>query len=404
MTQDDSIAGLKHAFGPTFDRMEYMQRLATTKARMADAGVELLLCTDPANMHYLTGYDGWSFYVPQLVAVAVDEEQPVWIGRGIDANGAKVTTFLDHDNIYGYPDDYVQTPLRHPMNFVADVIKRRGWGTCAVGIETDSYHISVAGHDALRTDLPDATFTNAEGLVNWVRAIKSPREIELMKRAGRIMDRVMEVAVDVVAPGVRQCDAAAAIIKAQVSGTQEFGGDYTSIVPMLPTGIGTSTPHLTWSDVPFRRGEATIMELAACHRRYHCPQARTVFLGEPPQRLADAAKVVVEGIEEALAAVRPGVTCESVEAAWRRVIRRHGLIKESRIGYSTGCNYPPDWGEHTMSLRPGDRTELRPNMTFHMIPGIWMDDWGIEISECFRVTDTGAQPFCTTPRKLFIKD
>ena len=90
-------------------------------------------------------------------------------------------------------------------------------------------------------------------------------------------------------------------------------------------------------------------------------------------------------------------------SAWRRAIAKSGLVKESRIGYSTGLNYPPDWGEHTMSLRPGDRSVLQPDMTFHMIPGIWQDDWGIEISECFRVTDTGAEPFCTTPRRLFVK-
>ena len=74
------------------------------------------------------------------------------------------------------------------------------------------------------------------------------------------------------------------------------------------------------------------------------------------------------------------------------------------MGYSTGLNYPPDWGEHTLSLRAGDTTELQPNMTIHMIPGIWQDDWGVEISECFRVTETGAEPFCDVPQALIVKD
>ena len=128
-----------------------------------------------------------------------------------------------------------------------------------------------------------------------------------------------------------------------------------------------------------------------------------MFLGKPPQKLVDTEKVVIEGLNAALAAVRPGATCEEVEAAWRGVVARHGIVKESRIGYSVGCNYPPDWGEHTASLRPGDRTVLQPNMTFHCIPGIWMDDWGIEISECFLVTQRGAEPFCDVPRQLFVK-
>jgi len=175
-------------------------------------------------------------------------------------------------------------------------------------------------------------------------------------------------------------------------------------VPMLPTGEGTSTPHLTWTDQPFVKGEATILELAGCRLRYHCPLARTLFLGKPPQKLVDAAKYVVEGVGAALDAARPGARCEDVEAAWRQAIAHSGLVKDSRIGYSCGLNYPPDWGEHTMSLRPGDLTELQPDMTLHLIPGIWLEDWGIEISEAFRVTETGSETLCAFPRQLFVKD
>jgi Xaa-Pro aminopeptidase len=132
--------------------------------------------------------------------------------------------------------------------------------------------------------------------------------------------------------------------------------------------------------------------------------ARTVFLGKPPQRLADAAKYVVDGLYSALDAIRPGITCEDVEAAWRAGIAKSGLVKDSRIGYSTGLNYPPDWGEHTMSLRPGDHTELEPNMTFHMILGIWQEDLGFELSETFRVTEDGCETFAEFPRELIVKD
>jgi ectoine hydrolase len=105
----------------------------------------------------------------------------------------------------------------------------------------------------------------------------------------------------------------------------------------------------------------------------------------------------------ALDAVRPGATCEQVEAAWREHIARHGLEKSSRIGYSVGIGYPPDWGEHTMSLRPGDTTQLEPGMAFHMILGMWMDDWGFEASETFVVTESGAECLCSFPRELTVK-
>ena len=150
-------------------------------------------------------------------------------------------------------------------------------------------------------------------------------------------------------------------------------------------------------------GNGTVIEIAGCFERYHCPMARTVYLGKPPKDLADSTKVVNEGLAAALDAAKPGATAEAVEAAWRGVIAKHGIVKESRIGYSTGLNFPPDWGEHTISLRPGDKTVLEPGMTLHCIPGVWGDGWGIEISECFQVTDNGAQPFASYPRELVVK-
>ena len=388
-----------------FETAEYHERISKTKIRMEEAGIEVLVVADPANMNYLTGYDGWSFYVPQVVVVAGGEQEPVWIGRGMDANGARHTTFLKPENIVGYPDHYVQSPVRHPMNFVADEIKRRGWGGQTIGLEMDAYYFSARGYVELQKSLPEAKFEDANLLVSWVRIVKSPQEIAYMQQAGKIVERVMQTAIDTVSPGVRECDAVAEICRTQIKGTAAFGGDYTAIVPMMPTGEKTSTPHLTWTDAPYGNEVAVNLELAACCQRYHSPLARTMYLGQnPPPKLKDTSEIVVEGLHTALDAIKPGVRCEEIELAWRQVIARAGLAKESRIGYSMGLNYPPDWGEHTASLRPGDQTVLAPNMTFHMILGMWMDDWGFECSESFRVMENGCETFADFPRKLIVKN
>ena len=173
---------------------------------------------------------------------------------------------------------------------------------------------------------------------------------------------------------------------------------------MMPSGEKTSTPHLTWTDEPYGNELAVNLELAACRHRYHCPMARTVYLGQkPPEKLVSTAEVVVEGLNTTLNGIKPGIACEEVELIWRRHIAKAGLEKESRIGYAMGLNYPPDWGEHTASLRPGDKTVLAPNMTFHMILGMWMDNWGFECSESFRVTPNGCETFADFPRQLFVK-
>ena len=388
-----------------FHKNEYRERINQTKQRMQDGNMEVLVISDPANMNYLTGYDGWSCYVPQAVVVALDLDTPLWMGRGMDVAGARHTTFLEEEHIVGYPDDYVQNPVKHPMNFVADEIKRRGWEKRSIGVEMDAYYFSARGFQALKEDLPQAMFKDANLLVSWVRLIKSDAEIGYMQEAGKISEKVMQAALDNLSPGVRECDVVAAVYQAQMTGTPEFGGDYPAIVPMMPTGEKTSAPHLTWTDDPYQEEQMVNLELAACRHRYHSPLARTAYLGSnPPQKLVNLADHTVEGLNLTLAAIKPGLRCEEVEMVWRRHIARAGLEKESRIGYAMGLNYPPDWGEHTASLRPGHKTILTPNMTYHMILGRWMDDNGFECSESFRVTEIGCETLADFPRKLFLID
>ncbi len=386
-----------------FEVAEFQARIKNTKERMHDQGIEVLLVTDPANMNYLSGYDGWSFYVHQLLILHLEDPEPIWVGRGQDANGAKVTTWLNRDNIIPYTDDYVQSTTKHPMDFVADIIKARGWDKKSIGMEMDAYYFTGQCYKRLEAGLPDARLKDATCLVSWVRIIKSAQEIEYIRKASQIVDKAMEKAVDSIQVGVRECDVAANIWHALTTGTAEFGGDYPAIVPLIPAGEKTTTPHLSWGDGKYKQGDQVNIEIAGCYKRYHSPLSRTVILGTPSARLQSLADTVIEGINDALAAVRPGVTCEEVEKAWRTTIAKSGFIKDSRIGYSMGLNYPPDWGEHTASLRPGDLTVLQPNMTFHMIPGIWLEDIGFEISQTLRVTENGCEVFAKFPRKLFVK-
>ena len=84
-------------------------------------------------------------------------------------------------------------------------------------------------------------------------------------------------------------------------------------------------------------------------------------------------------------------------------LARYGLVKEGRRGYSIGLSFPPDWGERTLSLRPGDRTVLEPNMTIHFMPALWFEDWGLEISESIRITESGVEALANWPRALQAK-
>jgi len=386
-----------------FEVAEYKSRLANTKQKMLDKGIEVLIVTDPANMNYISGFDGWSFYVHQCLIIMVDQDEPIWVGRGQDANAARLTSWIKEENIRPYTDDYVQSLVKHPMDFVSDIINEKGYQNKMIATEMDTYYYTAKCQERLELNLPNAKFIDGTNLVNWVRIVKSDFEVEYIRKAAKIAENAMQTAFDSINVGIRQNDAAANVYHAQIKGTEFYGGDYSSIIPLMPSGIRTSTPHLSWTDEPYKDGETVILELSGCYRRYHCPLSRTLILGDAPQKVQDLASVVVEGLTNTLNSIKPGVTCEEVERVWAKSIAKSGFIKDSRIGYAMGLNYPPDWGEHTASFRPGDKTVLQPNMTFHMIPGIWLDDCGVDISESFRVTETGIELFTNYPRKLLIK-
>ncbi len=387
-----------------FDQTEYDRRLRKVKERMDHTGIEVLLVVDPANMNYLTGYDGWSFYVHQGLLVSLNRDEPMWFGRMQDSNGARITTWLSEDSIVGYPDEYVQSRYTHTMVFVANVLKEQGWKGKSLGVEMDNYWFSARMLLTLQAELPGLDVRDATNLVNWVKTVKSEAELRYMREAAVICKNVMDVAIDHIAAGVREKNVAGLVAGAQITGTDEYGGDSPAIFPIMPSGQNTSTAHLTFDpDRAYESGDVVLLELAGARYHYHAPLSRTVYLGSPPADLQKVADVVVKGLNNTLDFIKPGVTAEEVEVKWREALQGTGVEKPSRVGYSFGLSYVPDWGEHTVSLRPGDKTVLEPGMTIHFMPGIWLDTYGFECSEPFLVTKTGCEKLIEYPQKLFVK-
>ncbi|SET73659.1 M24 family metallopeptidase [Oceanicella actignis] len=385
-----------------FGLEEYADRLARTRASMAARGIDLLIVVDPANMAWLTGYDGWSFYVHQGVIVPMDGD-PIWWGRGIDENGARLTTWLADDNIRAYADDFVQSRERHPMEDLSRLIAAEGWDKGRIGVEMDCFQFPAAAFAALRRGLPDARFVDAGGLVNWLRSVKSAQEIAFMRKAARIVESMYDVIFARARPGLRKNELVGDLVRAGIVGTDAFGGDYPAIAPIVPSGEEASTSHLTWNDKPLRKGEATYFEIAGCHRRYHAPLCRTIHLGKPPAHVLNAEAALLDGLAAGIEAARAGNRACDVAAALFAVFERAGIAKDSRCGYSVGLGYPPDWGERTISFRRSDETELKPGMTFHFMPGIWADGWGVAITETILIRETGAaEPLADVPRAICV--
>ena len=386
-----------------FSKNEYKDRLKKVQQSMQDKGIELLISQDTANINYLTGYDAWSFYYAQCVIVHVNADEPICFIRAQDAGGAFIKTYLKKENIIIYDEKYIHTWPLHPYDALVHLIKKNKWDKLNIGVEMDAHYFTAYCYEKLKQGLPNASIIDSDRLVNWVRFVKSDAEIDFMKKAAVISENAMRTAMEIINPGIRQCDAVAEIQKSLFKGTSEYGGEYASITTLLPTGKGTSASHLTASDDKFKKGEATVVELSGTYKRYHAPMARTVNLGKPEKKKIDAMNATNEALEAGIAASKPGNTANDVAQNFWNVLDKYNIKKESRTGYSIGIGYPPDWGEHTINISKGDMTILKPNVCYHMIAVMQFGDWGVEASESIRITEDGNELLCNFSRDLHVK-
>lgn len=111
-----------------------------------------------------------------------------------------------------------------------------------------------------------------------------------------------------------------------------------------------------------------------------------------------ARKITGNAMYTAIDLIEEGVTCYEVA-----LVSKLNIVKESRVGYPIGIGYPPDWGEQTISIRPGDRNILQENMTLHILPALFQADSGFVVSESIRVTKNGCECLTDVSQDLVVK-
>jgi ectoine hydrolase len=360
-----------------FPEHEYATRIARLRARMQQRGIDLLLVTNASNIAYLTGYIGESSYVPQLLVVALDAD-PVMFMREMDVGGCWHTSWLPRNSVFGYPEHLVGDPEGDPYAWIFERVRDR------TGARTGA-------------ELGEMTSGTAAKFA-WQRIEKSELEIQRIREACDIADKAMQRAYECIRPGVRECEAAAEIQAALIRGTPAYGG-HGAFAPYMPAASRSGTAHLTWTDHPYQAGTHVNLEIGASRYAYAGAIMRTVSLGAPNDRLRRLHAATMEAHAAAREQLKPGALCEDIATAFSKVVRQHGFEKRSRCGYPIGIH----WLEPTASLRVGDRTALRPNMTFHLMLGMWVEpEFGLVYSETVRINETGFESLCNTPFRLEI--
>lgn len=378
-----------------FPRSEYLRRLSAVKAEMERRGVDVLVVTTAANITYLSGYTSKSDYVPQGLIVSIKDEEPSFFTRRMDGPAAIHQMFIDRSRVTGYPEALIANAEKDGYDAGIDLLLGMGLASKSIGLEAK--YLPTHTVEKFKARLPNAKVSDLTNAVTWLRGVKSDLEIDMMREAAAITDAGMTRAREVIRPGVREADAAAEIVGALMRGVNgKPGTDLASFY--LCASPRTSTCHIRWTEDTFRAGSQINLEFGGVRHGYVSPLMRTVSIGKPSDRLLRLHEGEVAGLEAALATAKAGATCSDVATAFYGTLKKHGFAKESRCGYAVGI----DWTEPTASLKEGDTTVLKPNMTFHLMLGNWVDEeFGYVLSETFRVTKTGGEAFAKTPRDLF---
>lgn len=377
-----------------FPREEHEARLANVRNTMIERGLDLCLFASPENIYYLIGLDHQGYFGPHVLAVPLGDEMVVF------ARAHESTTIhrqVGNARFQGYSD------TEEPGSVIAGTVKKMGLERARVAIQKSSLYLPPTIVESMRDALPAAQWSDASGIVEACRMIKSPRELGYVRRAAAISDKMINAAIEACGEGVSEKDIAADANDVMI----RAGGEPPGFGPFVRSGERLPYEHELWSDRCLRRRDQVILEMSACRGRYHAPMGRLLYVGEAPNRTAEVEDICLEAQQNMVEFIRPGVTGADVYRAWQDVVDRAGLshYRRHHCGYHVGIAFPPSWtgGIGVVGLHPENDAALQSGMVFHLMS--WLLGCGrgdYFVSDTVMVSETGCEVLTTSPRTLRI--
>jgi Xaa-Pro dipeptidase len=361
---------------------------------MQQKGMDVMLIHTPENLYYLSGYQTPGYYWYQTLVVPLDRE-PVFITRLLEESNVQHLSWVEDSRPYGDSEDWISR--------TRDVLLDLGMGSRHIGIEKQSWFLTIQDFERLSSMLPSATFVDCSGLVEEGRVIKSPAELEYMKQAAGAAEAGIRAGIEVCRVGANENEVAAVIHEAQINA----GSEYTGLPLFITSGARSSLAHATWYRQEMKAGDTVSMVIPGCIHRYHAALMRGVYLGEPPEEMIKATEVMVTALQETIGYIKPGVTAQDAHQFCSRIIAEAGLgvTMNHRAAYSIGIGFAPDWGEgYIISMKEGEHRLLQAGMTFHLFPLVFIPGLASAgVSETIHVTQTGCESLTSNvERKLFV--
>ncbi|OGD10555.1 MAG: hypothetical protein A2Y86_02250 [Candidatus Aminicenantes bacterium RBG_13_62_12] len=353
---------------------DYEARREKARRLMADSGLDALFLGGGANLVYFSGV-AWGLSERPFGLVLGRKAAPAWVCPAFE---------LDRAGELIPRDQEVRSWEEHesPYALVAGILKDWGAGGGRLALAPDLRSFEVHG---LRREAGGLELVDGAPVTQGCRAVKTAKEIEYMDLANKITKLAYEEAFGGLREGMSQRELAAAVSSA----TQRMGvagGGWPQFGP------GTALPHGSRVERKLVPGDVVMVDGGCGVQGYRSDVTRTVVFGNPTDRQRKIWNVVRKAQAAAQAVVRPGVACQDVDRAARRVIEEAGFgpwykYFSHRLGHGIGLE-----GHEYPYLVKGNALKLEPGMTFSNEPGIYIPrEFGVRIEDCFVVTEGGGR-------------
>lgn len=379
-----------------FPDTELDARRDDLRARLADEGLDGLIVAVPENIYYLTGLDHWGYFACHLLIVPQDGDM-ILIARAME--GVTIANQVSNAVFRGHADH------EEIADHVIEVLVEAGLNRGRLGLELRSLFLTPRIADSIRDGAPACDWSDGSGIIDAMRLVKSPLEMEYTRLAAAAADAGTLAAIEAIRDGATDHEVAAACH----SGMILAGSEYPGFGPFIRPTSRLGEEHTTWRGDRFVRGDAVFLELAGSFRRYQAPMGRLVYIGDAPEGAEASADIAIRGMEAICEALRPGALAGEVYAAWHDVAASAGLDDYHRhhCGYLVSIGFPPSWtgGSRVTGLAPDSKLPLRVGMTFHAHS--WFTTTRIAdyfISNTVLLTETGAEVLTKrTPETLILR-
>jgi Xaa-Pro aminopeptidase len=342
---------------------------------MERQGIDWLIIAPSSDLVYLMGYPAHTS--ERLTALATPRRggEPFVVVPRLEAPRLE-----SRDDLHDIIDRRVWEETENPIRLLADGLGDPQGQTIAVSDQMWSGFLLK-----LMDACPGARFVNADAVLKELRLIKADDEIAFMREAGRLTDEVWDEFVET-ATLAGKTELEAGRILGELMGKKGLGSPAFMLVA---SGPGSASPHYMTSGKVIAEGDAVVFDFGGNVEGYKSDITRTVHVGEPSEEFRKVYAIVDEARKAAFAAVRPGATCESIDAAARTLIADAGYGEYfiHRVGHGLGLDV-----HEAPYLVGGDTTPLRPGMVFSDEPGIYIPGkFGIRIEDSVLCTEDGGE-------------